>query len=185
MRRLGLLLVTVTAVLSALVAPGSASAHPLGNFTVNHFAAVDLAGNGVYVRYALDLAEIPTFQEGAEVRRPGYAASLAQKLELTVDGKRVPLVVISHRTSERPGAGGLKTLRFDAVFRADATGARLTFTDGAYASRIGWREIIVTAREGAKIVTSSAPATSRSNELRAYPKSLLSSPLDVRSAAVG
>ena len=80
MRRLGLLLVTVTAVLSALVAPGSASAHPLGNFTVNHFAAVDLAGNGVYVRYALDLAEIPTFQEGAEVRRPGYAASLAQKL---------------------------------------------------------------------------------------------------------
>ena len=184
MRRLGLLLVTVTAVLSALVAPGSASAHPLGNFTVNHFAAVDLAGNGVYVRYALDLAEIPTFQEGAEVRRPGYAASLAQKLELTVDGKRVPLVVISHRTSERPGAGGLKTLRFDAVFRADATGARLTFTDGAYASRIGWREIIVTAREGAKIVTSSAPATSRSNELRAYPKSLLSSPLDVRSAAV-
>ncbi len=60
---------------AALLAPGAASAHPLGNFTVNHFAAVDLAGDAVFVRYALDLAEIPTFQEGAAVRRPGYAAS--------------------------------------------------------------------------------------------------------------
>ena len=164
--------------------PGAASAHPLGNFTVNHFAAVDLAGNGIYVRYALDLAEIPTFQEGAEVRRPGYAATLARSLELRVDGKRVPLTVLSHRTSERPGAGGLKTMRFDAVFRAAATGRQLTFADHAYANRIGWREIVVTARGGAQLGTSSAPATSRSDELRAYPQSLLRSPLDVRSATV-
>ena len=132
--------------------PGAASAHPLGNFTVNHFAAVDLAGNGVYVRYALDLAEIPTFQEGAEVRQPGYAAILARSLELRVDGKRVPLTVLSHRTSERPGAGGLKTMRFDAVFRAAATGRQLTFADHAYGNRIGWREIVVTARDGARVV---------------------------------
>ena len=185
MRRLLLLSLLVSAtVVSALVGAGTATAHPLGNFTVNHFAAVDLAGNGVFVRYALDLAEIPTFQEGAEVRRPGYAAKLASKLELVVDGTRVPLVVVSHRTSERPGAGGLKTMRFDAVFRASVTGTRLTFSDAAYASRIGWREIVVTARNGAGIVTSSVPATSRSQELRAYPKTLLRSPLDVRSASV-
>jgi nickel/cobalt exporter len=183
MRRLALLLVGLTATL-ALVAPGAASAHPLGNFTVNHFAAVDLAGDDVFVRYALDLAEIPTFQEGAEVRRPGYAATLARKLELTVDGRRVPLVVVMHRTSERPGAGGLKTMRFDAVFRAAASGTQLTFSDGAYGSRIGWREIVVTARDGATIESSSAPAASRSNELRAYPKDLLRSPLDIRSASV-
>lgn len=183
MKRFGLLVALVVAV-SALVAPGVASAHPLGNFTVNHFTAVDLAGDRIFVRYALDLAEIPTFQVGADVRRPGYAAILARKLELTVDGKRVPLVVVSHRTSEQPGAGGLKTMRFDAVFLASAGGTRLTFTDRAFASRIGWREIIVTGRNGATVVTSSAPTTSRSNELRAYPKTLLSSPLDVRSAAV-
>jgi nickel/cobalt exporter len=179
-----LLFVAMAVAVSALVSPGAASAHPLGNFTVNHFAAVELAGNGIFVRYALDLAEIPTFQEGAEVRRPGYAESLSRKLELTVDGARVPLVVVAHRTSERPGAGGLKTMRFDAVFRAAASGTHLTFTDGAYRSRIGWREIVVTARDGASVRTSSAPATSRSNELRAYPKSLLRSPLDVRSASV-
>ena len=184
MKRLLLLLATSVATVGALLTPGAASAHPLGNFTVNHFAAIDLAGNAVFVRYALDLAEIPTFQEGASVRRPGYAAALARKLELMVDGRRVPLAVVSHRTSERPGAGGLKTMRFDAVFRAAATGSRLSFSDSAFATRIGWREIVVTARDGAAVVDSSAPATSRSDELRAYPKSLLHSPLDVRTASV-
>jgi len=184
-RRLLLVLLVVLAAATAFLgAPGSASAHPLGNFTVNHFAAVDLAGNRIYVRYALDLAEIPTFQEGAEVRRAGFAAALARKLELTVDGRRVPLVVVSHRTSERPGAGGLKTMRFDAVYRADANGSRLTFADRAFASRIGWREIIVGGRDGASVVSSSAPAESRSDELQAYPQSLLRSPLDVRSATI-
>ena len=183
MKRL-LVLVGLLGILGAAMLPGSASAHPLGNFTVNHFAAVDLAGNGVYVRYALDLAEIPTFQEGANVRKPGYAAILARSLELRVDGGRVPLTVVSHRTSERPGAGGLKTLRFDAVYSAPVKGSQLTFTDRAYASRIGWREIVVTGRNGASVTTSSAPASSRSNELRTYPTSLLRSPLDIRSASV-
>ena len=183
MKRL-IVLVAVLGILGAAMLPGAASAHPLGNFTVNHFAAVDLAGNGGYVRYALDLAEIPTFQEGAEVRKPGYAAILARSLDLRVDGRRVPLVVLSHRTSERPGAGGLKTMRFDAVFRAAATGTQLTFADHAYGNRIGWREIVVTARNGAHVVMSSAPATSRSDELHAYPQSLLGSPLDVRSATI-
>ena len=81
MKRL-IVLVALLGILGAAMLPGAASAHPLGNFTVNHFAAVDLAGNGVYVRYALDLAEIPTFQEGAEVRKPGYAAILARSLDL-------------------------------------------------------------------------------------------------------
>ena len=132
---LGALLVSVGAI---LVASPPASAHPLGNFTVNHFAGVDLAGDTVYVRFALDLAEIPTFQEGANIRRSGYAASLAKSLELKVDGRRVPLTVVAHRTSERPGAGGLKTLRFDAIYEAPASGSRLSFTDTSFASRIGW-----------------------------------------------
>jgi len=173
-----------SAVVVGLVVPRSASAHPLGNFTVNHFAGVELAGDQVYVRFALDLAEIPTFQEGAAVRRPGYAATVAKQLELRVDGERMPLTVVAHRTSQRPGAGGLKTLRFDAIYRASANGSRLTFADTTFASRIGWREITVVARDGARLVTSSAPATSRSDELRAYPRDLLRSPLAVRSATV-
>ncbi len=103
MKRSALLVAALLVAVGAiLVAAPAASAHPLGNFTVNHFAGVDLAGDTVYVRFALDLAEIPTFQEGAEVRRPGYAASLAKKLELKIDGRRVPLVVVAHRTSSVP-----------------------------------------------------------------------------------
>jgi nickel/cobalt exporter len=157
-------------------------AHPLGNFTVNHYAGVEIAGDTVYIRFALDLAEIPTFQEGASVHRAGYAASLAKQLELRVDGKRLPLTVVAHRTSERPGAGGLKTLRFDAIYSAPAAGSRLSFTDRSFASRTGWREITLTARDGARLGAVSAPEESRSDELRAYPEEILRSPLDVRSA---
>jgi len=184
MRRLAVVLLAAAALVAALLAPASASAHPLGNFTVNHFAGIDLAGSRVYVRVALDLAEVPTFQQGAEVRRAGFAAGLSSKLELTLDGRRVPLAVVSHRTSERPGAGGLKTMRFDAVYVARGSGTHLTFADTSFSSRIGWREIVVTARDGAAVTESSAPRESRSDELRAYPSDLLRSPLDVRSASV-
>jgi nickel/cobalt transporter (NicO) family protein len=53
-----LLVVLVAA--TALLVPAAASAHPLGNFTINRFARVEVAGHRVYVRYVLDLAEIPT-----------------------------------------------------------------------------------------------------------------------------
>ena len=183
MKRIALLVAVLGVALGAvLVSPPTASAHPLGNFTVNHFAAVDLAGDAVYVRFALDLAEIPTFQEGSSVPKAGYAAALAKQLVLEVDGKRVPLTVVAHRTSQRPGAGGLKTMRFDAVYRAAATGSRLFFADRSFASRIGWREIVITARDGARLGTSSGLQTTRSDELRTYPKDLLRSPLDIRSA---
>ena len=179
MRRPRLAFVIVVAAIAVLTAPGAASAHPLGNFTINHFADDRARGERVFVRYALDLAEIPTFQEGAEC---GARATRPTRREAGADRRRhaaSPLAVVSHRTAERPGAGGLKTMRFDAVYRAAATGTRLTFTDIAYASRIGWREIVVTARAAPPSARSTVPATSRSEELRAYPTSLLRSPLDV------
>jgi nickel/cobalt exporter len=168
--------------LAALAVPAAALAHPLGNFTVNRFAAVELAGDRAYVRYALDLAEIPTFQERARVERTGFARSLARKLELRLDGRRAPLDVVASRTKLRPGAGGLKTLRFDAVYRARARGSSLELRDRNYPSRLGWREIVVRARDGAELRSASVPAESASDELRAYPDDLLSEPLDVTRA---
>ena len=47
--------------------------------------------------------------------------------------------------------------------------------------RIGWREIIAIGAEGAALGTSTVPAASVSDDLRAYPQDLLSSPLDVSS----
>ena len=185
MRRAALLAVVVVAAMGAALAhPTPAGAHPLGNFTVNHYAGLELAGNRVFVRFALDLAEIPTLQSGEDVRNAGYAASVARLLVLRIGGARVPLEPVRHRVTEREGAAGLATLRFDAVYAAPLRGGKLTFEDRTFPGRIGWREITVVARDGARLRASSVPAVSRSDELRAYPDELVASPLDVRSAEV-
>jgi ABC-type nickel/cobalt efflux system permease component RcnA len=178
-------LLLVAIALVALAWPASGGAHPLGNFTVNHYAEVVLSGDRVYVTYALDLAEIPTFQEGDAVRSPGFARTVAEELVLEIDGSRVALQPVEHEVTASEGAGGLETLRFDAVFAADAgPGSSIAFRDGAFDGRLGWREVVVRADAGARIVSSTAPAESTSDGLRAYPSDLLSSPLDVREARV-
>ena len=182
MRKLALLVVA----LAALVVPAAAAAHPLGNFTVNRFSAVQLSGSDVYVHYVLDLAEIPTYQEGARVRAQGFPKEVADRLVLELDGKRVLLVPLVRKVSSRPGAGGLPVLRFEALYRAVQTTRATTvvFRDKNFADRIGWKEIVVRADHGASIRSSSAPAESASDELRAYPKDLLRSPLDITAARV-
>jgi nickel/cobalt transporter (NicO) family protein len=179
MRRLALLLGLV-----ALTLPGAAAAHPLGNFTINRYSGIELSGNRVYVHYVLDLAEIPTFQEGDRVRAAGFAGRVAGGLDLRIDGRRASLRVLEQEARFRPGAGGLRTLRFEAVYVADRSGAKLAFLDTNYSNRIGWREVVVSARDGAAVASSTVPSTSRSDELRAYPKDLLSSPLDIVAATV-
>ena len=175
-------IVVLVSLLAALAAPVSALAHPLGNFTVNRQTEIELSGGRVYVHYALDLAEIPTFQLGTRVRAAGFATGAARGLELRLDGRRAPLSLLERRVTERPGAGGLKTLRFDAVYAVRGSGTRLAFRDRNFSSRLGWREVVVRAEEGAELRSSSAPAASRSDDLRAYPDDLLRSPLDVVSA---
>src|SRR4029078_4118134 len=76
MRRI---LVAFAVLAAALVVPASGMAHPLGNFTVNRFTAVELSGRDVYVHYVLDLAEIPTVQEGDRGRAAGFAAQRASR----------------------------------------------------------------------------------------------------------
>jgi nickel/cobalt transporter (NicO) family protein len=175
-------LLVLLAILAALAAPGAAAAHPLGNFTINRHTSIDLSGGRIYVQYALDLAEIPTLQIGDRVRAAGFAGDAARSLELRVDNRRAPLRVLEHRARLRPGAGGLQTIRFDAVYTTTATGTSLSFRDRTFGSRIGWKEVVVRAGDGAELRRASVPQESRSDELRAYPDDLLRSPLDVISA---
>ena len=171
------------ALAAVLVRSPGADAHPLGNFTINRYAGLEIAGRDVYVRYALDVAEIPTYQLGEELRAPGYPARLAQKLVLTLDGRRASLRPVASRVALRPGAGGLKTLRLDVVYRAvNPSGTTLAFEDGSFADHIGWREVTLTGRDGGSVVASDVPATSSSEALHAYPSDLLRSPLHVTSA---
>jgi nickel/cobalt transporter (NicO) family protein len=167
-------LVVPVALAVALLVPVAAQAHPLGNFTINRFARVEVSGHRLYVRYVLDLAEIPTFQaQQAGVDPRVYAARLARGVHVALDGRRVALVPAGHALGFPMGVGGLHTMRLEVIMRGprvDAV-AKLAVHDTNYADRIGWKEIVVGAQ-----------TASLSDELRAYPKSLLQSPLDVTSA---
>jgi nickel/cobalt transporter (NicO) family protein len=164
-------LVVVLFALAALVAPAAAAAHPLGNFTVNRFSRVEVSGPRLYVRYVLDLAEIPTYQAGRIDTRT-YAREIAQNARLSVDGKAAALRPVRTRLAHPRGAGGLDTTRLEVLLagpRLDGA-SRIAYRDGNYRDRIGWKEIVV-----------GADTPSRSDELRAYPKDLLQSPLDQTS----
>jgi nickel/cobalt transporter (NicO) family protein len=165
--------VVVLFALAALAAPAAAAAHPLGNFTVNRFSRVEVSGPRLYVRYVLDLAEIPTFQAGRIDART-YAREIAQNARLSVDGKSFALRPVRTRLAHPRGAGGLDTTRLEVVLAGpllDGT-SRVSYRDGNYRDRIGWKEIVV-----------GADTPSRSHELHAYPKNLLQSPLDQTSVS--
>jgi nickel/cobalt transporter (NicO) family protein len=153
---------------AALVLPVAASAHPLGNFTVNRFSRIEVAGPRLYVHYVLDLAEIPTFQAGS-IDAATYGRRIARGARLKLNGRGVRLVPVETALAHPDGAGGLKTTRFEVVLRGPelTRPSGVTYRDTNYSDRIGWKEIVV------------GDAPSRSHELRAYPKDLLSSPLDV------
>jgi len=167
MKRLAVLLV----VAGALLAPAAASAHPLGNFTINRFSRVEISGHRLYVRYVLDMAEIPTFQAG-HVDAGAYARRIARNTRLAVDGKAARLVPLGTALAHPPGAAGLRTTRLEVIFAGPRLNgqATISYRDDNYRDRIGWKEIVI----GPK-------ARSTSDELRAYPKNLLQSPPDVTS----
>jgi nickel/cobalt transporter (NicO) family protein len=159
------------AALAALAVSGTASAHPLGNFTINRFSRLETSGPRLYVLYVLDMAEIPTFQAG-RIDPQAYGRRIARNAELSVDGRRARLTPVAHALAHPRGAGGLRTTRLELVLRGPILHEQgsVSYQDNNYRGRIGWKEIVV----GAK-------AHSISDELRAYPKDLLQSPLDQTS----
>jgi nickel/cobalt transporter (NicO) family protein len=188
MKRLVVLLALATV---ALLAPLSAKAHPLGNFTINQYSRIQPSGDRLYLLYVLDLAEIPTFQAKPQVAAEGEAAfanrlarSIGRHLRLTVDGRRETLVPIRHVLAFPRGQAGLRTTRLEVVFKGPSLAgrSRIDYRDTNYPGRIGWKEITVRPSSGADVLSSDAPTKSVSSELLAYPKNLLQSPLDVVSA---
>jgi nickel/cobalt transporter (NicO) family protein len=156
--------ILLIALLGLLALPAVASAHPLGNFTVNRFARVEIANERLYVRYVVDEAEIPTLQR-VPIRISG--------LHVRVDGRPVALRVTKTALAHPRGAAGLRTTRFQAILAGPRVGAvaQIAVDDRNYAERIGWKEIVF-----------GASTKSVSDELRAYPKDMLRSPLSQTEA---
>jgi nickel/cobalt exporter len=177
------------AALLALVAlPTAAHAHPLGNFSINHLDVVAVARDRVDVRYVLDQAEIPTFQERGLPRAAILArkrAEVARRLTLTVDGAPLPLVLEPGGSlAFRPGQGGLATtrvvLRLHAAVHAPRT---VVLHDGTFTGRVGWKAIRPVPGAGTA-VRASVAASDPTRELTRYPRALLSTPSDVRDATL-
>ncbi|MDQ0990038.1 nickel transporter [Streptomyces sp. V3I7] len=171
----------------------SASAHPLGNFTVNRYDGLVAAPGRLRVNHVEDLAEIPATQARPGIERLGLAewarrrcAAAAEGSTLTVDGRRTDLTVGDSTARLRPGQAGLDTLRVECRLTArlpEAGTVTLGFHSAGASTGPGWREI--TARGDRTTLTASdVPAGSRSRELTHYPTELLTSPDDTTSATV-
>jgi nickel/cobalt transporter (NicO) family protein len=201
MVRWGWLLSCLALAVFASLIPREAQAHPLGNFTINHSSSLEFAEETARITYVLDFAEIPTLQQKARLDADGDGKlsdreadayldaempSLVEGLRLRVGDEVLPLEVL-HRSAEyRSGQGGLPTLRLEAHLLADLPKdwrGEGHYADQTYANHLGWREIVVRGGPAVAIRNSTVQENSESNELRSYPRDMLSSPPDVREAS--
>lgn len=186
-----LLVLAGLACIALFVAVPRAAAHPMGNFSINHYAALTVLPGEVRVLYVVDMAEIPTFQELSSLgvdhaaKLPpglrtcylaGKSRELAAGLRLTFNGRPLHLALRADDLLLPPGAGGLPTERFYLVLASPlpARGGMLQYTDENFPGRAGWKEIVasVSGIQG----NASVPAVSRSRALTIYPSNVTSSP---------
>jgi nickel/cobalt exporter len=174
-------------------------AHPMGNFSINHYAKITVQKDSVEIHYLIDAAEIPTFQE---MQQGGFTAdpknqatrtymdheadALKKNLVLIVAGSATQLQTKSMEVIFPPGAGGLPTMKMSFVYSAklnagnpgrnEPQGESIYYRDDNFPSRIGWKEVVAVAGTGVKFLRTSASAQDRSGELSNYPTDLLNSP---------
>ncbi|HEY9895363.1 MAG TPA: sulfite exporter TauE/SafE family protein [Candidatus Sericytochromatia bacterium] len=170
----------------------TAAAHPLGNFTINHYAGLQIARDGVAIDYVLDMAEIPAFQERTKIDTPDRQADysvvkcqdIKSDLTLRLNQHALPLALLKSTVEFPPGVGGLATLRltcgFQAAIALAGSDQQLEFDDQSYSQRLGWREITVTTDVP---LQGEVTASSITQRLTDYPTALLSSPLNQRQIA--
>jgi ABC-type nickel/cobalt efflux system permease component RcnA len=177
----------------ALVVPRDLLAHPMGNFSISHFAGLRIEAGQIDLRYILDLAEIPTFQE---IQAAGIVAApddprviayleskaevLKRGLQVTLNGQPLSLETVTENVIFPPGAGNLPTMKIGVVYRAAITGVAcpcaLEYHDNNFPGHAGWKEVVVTAAPETTLGLSTARGVSRSQELANYPTDLINSP---------
>ncbi len=178
------------------------AAHPLGNFSINHYSHIEIEKSQIKIRAVVDMAEIPTFQATQEIdadknntisqaELDAYAAKVtpeyAANLLLTVDNTPVELRAVETKISQPPGAGNLPTTRIEwdligDLPVSDAPTRKLHFENKNGQERVGWNEIVVGRVAGIKVFNSNAYGSGASEELKSYPQESLTSPLTERSA---
>jgi nickel/cobalt exporter len=188
----------ILALILLVIGTPAGFAHPMGNFSVNHYSKITIGRDAIDIRYLIDMAEIPTFQEMKQwdmtpaAGNPGASRYLDMQeqvlkggLALEFDGRSVALDSISRQMTFADGAGGLPTMKIGLVLRAkldaDGYGHKLSYIDNNFLGRAGWKEIVVLG-DGVTILGSSAPGADRSKELTNYSSDALNSPPQQLSA---
>jgi ABC-type nickel/cobalt efflux system permease component RcnA len=196
-RRTGIVLFLFVLILGS----ATSFAHPMGNFSVNHYSKIKIGQQSIEIRYLIDMAEIPTFQEIRQFDITPTADDpstsryldrqeqlLKEGLLLESDGQAIRLDTISRQVAFADGAGGLPTMKIGFVFRGKlgvtAGAHKLSYFDSNFQGRAGWKEIVVLG-DGVAILDSSAPGTDRSQELTNYSSDALNSPPQQLSALIG
>lgn len=183
-------------------------AHPMGNFSINHYSGIEIEPGKIRVHYILDLAEIPAFQEIQEIDtdRDGLVSSaeseayLSKKIPILTGGlvlkvgeNLLSLLPLSHELTFPPGAGGLPTLRLSILYQAESPFLKMArdetqpvevfFRDNNYPNRLGWKEIAASGSAGIGLIGSPLPTVG--GELRSYPEGAIKSPPEVLEARFG
>lgn len=198
-RAVMLLVVVIFAIGSAV----PTLAHPLGNFTINHFARIEADAERIRIKFVVDMAEVPTLQEMREADADAdgslsdaelhmYAERIAplygENLRLSVDGVPVRLLNVARTGVTTIGEAGLPTLRVECEYagavpaKSEDAVRRIRFENLNHPGRIGWHEVVIAPSTGVSIFAASAFADSATNELRAYPADFSAGPLDERAA---
>jgi ABC-type nickel/cobalt efflux system permease component RcnA len=196
-------LVALAAIAALGAWPQAASAHPLGNFTVNRYSRLEPGAGSIALLYVVDMAEIPTFQERARLDTDGdgavsaaehdaylaaEAAALRANLHLSAAGQPLPLTLRESTLEFPEGQGGLPTTRITARFESQLAAGQeswdVAYRDDNFAGRIGWQEVVARAGAGAELAASDVPGQDQSQELRVYPQDMLQSPPTVSAARI-
>ena len=186
---------TAIGTLGLIVFPPPSSAHPMGNFSISHYADIRIEQGFIELRYLIDMAEIPTFQEmqqnnfdarADDQRAQAYLSKQGEVFKefllITLNGQPLPLHIASQDILFSPGSGNLPTMKFGLIYRAKVTDAciltrcELEYHDANFPSRVGWKEVITSAGHGVTIESRSVPSQDRSSQLSNYPTDLINSP---------
>ncbi len=158
------------------------TAHPMGNFSVSHYARIEVSGGGAQIRYVLDLAEIPSFQllqqwglnadsphDALDRKATAQAREWVRNLTISCDGRAVSPRFEGATLAMTPGAGGSPVMRITSILKLPVTAGALTYEDRNFPDRAGWKEVVIAAGDGASIERASQDDTDRSQALTAYP----------------